>query len=60
LLHSLSIDFFHFLAIHSGEPSAVVFIGAQVVGVAVAIAIASLSWRWFEKPLVQRGHAHRY
>jgi len=60
LLHYLSIDFFRFLAIHHNEPWALVFIGAQLLRVVVAIAVASVSWRWFEKPLVRRGHAYDY
>jgi peptidoglycan/LPS O-acetylase OafA/YrhL len=60
-LHYLSIDFFRFLAIHYSEPPlALVFIGAQLLGVVVAIAVASVSWRWFEKPWVRRGHAYDY
>jgi peptidoglycan/LPS O-acetylase OafA/YrhL len=31
---------------------------SQLLGVVVAIAVASVSWRWFEKPLVRRGHAY--
>jgi len=60
LLHYLCIEFFRFLAIRHGEPSAIVFIGAQLLGVALAIAVAVISWRWFEKPLLRKGHAYRY
>ena len=30
------------------------------LSVAVSIAIATASWRYFEKPLVQRGHHYKY
>ena len=31
-----------------------------VVGLGLTWALAELSWRYFEKPLVQRGHRHTY
>jgi peptidoglycan/LPS O-acetylase OafA/YrhL len=36
------------------------FAGAMLVGVVGAILAAQLSWTWFEKPLVRRGHHYRY
>jgi len=61
LLHYICIDFFHFLVTYySNRPPAVAFIGAYVAGVSVAILAANISWRRFEKPLVQRGRAYDY
>jgi peptidoglycan/LPS O-acetylase OafA/YrhL len=31
-----------------------------LLGVAMALVIATLSWRYFEKPLIRRGHKHVY
>jgi peptidoglycan/LPS O-acetylase OafA/YrhL len=33
---------------------------AGILGLALTFLIAALSWRFFEKPLVLRGHRHRY
>jgi len=70
LLHFLRIDFLlfdlvRFLLTHRRtQPPAAAFIGADVLGIvfaiAIAIAIANVSWRRFRKPLVQRGHAYNY
>lgn len=57
LLHFICIDFFSHL---SGQQSALGFVGAPVLGIMVAIALAAISWRSLEKPLVRRGHAHEY
>ena len=35
------------------------FIGG-LIGVLVTLGVAKLSWTFFEKPLLRRGHAHRY
>jgi peptidoglycan/LPS O-acetylase OafA/YrhL len=60
LLHYFCIEFFRYLATHYGKPSAAIFIGAQLLGVVVAIAGAGISWRWFEKPLLHKGRAYIY
>jgi peptidoglycan/LPS O-acetylase OafA/YrhL len=31
-----------------------------LIGIALTIAIAKLSWQFFEKPLLRRGHAYKY
>jgi len=36
------------------------FAGATFLGVAAAILLAQISWTWFEKPMVRRGHHYRY
>jgi peptidoglycan/LPS O-acetylase OafA/YrhL len=33
---------------------------AGILGIVLTFLIAALSWRFFEKPLVLRGHRHRY
>ncbi len=35
------------------------FVGG-VAGVLLSVAVAQLSWVFFEKPLIRRGHAHHY
>jgi peptidoglycan/LPS O-acetylase OafA/YrhL len=35
------------------------FTGA-LIGVALTLVVAKLSWAFFEKPLLRRGHAHKY
>ena len=61
LLHYLCLDLFRFLVAHYiHRSSALTFLGAQFLGIATAIALATLSWRYFEKPMVRRGHAHQY
>jgi peptidoglycan/LPS O-acetylase OafA/YrhL len=34
--------------------------GLAVGSAALSVAVASISWRYFEKPLISRGHAWRY
>jgi peptidoglycan/LPS O-acetylase OafA/YrhL len=38
----------------------VVTLVASFVAVLISIGVASLSWEYFEKPLVKRGHRWRY
>ena len=35
------------------------FIGG-VIGILIALGIAKLSWAFFEKPILRRGHAHKF
>ncbi len=35
------------------------FVGG-LVGIALTLGVAKLSWIFFEKPLLRRAHAHRY
>jgi peptidoglycan/LPS O-acetylase OafA/YrhL len=38
----------------------IVLIGTPLLAIAIAIALASISWRVFERPLVHRGHSYKY
>ena len=61
LLHVVLIDFSRFLlTYHRPHSPAIAFFAANVLGIAGAITIASLSWRYFEKPMVHRGHAYDF
>lgn len=61
LLHFIMIDLARFLLTYDRPNSpAIAFIGADVLGIAGAVALATASWRYFEKPLVRRGHAYDY
>ena len=42
------------------ETFAGVVVGARVLASGGAIVLAALSWRFFEKPLLRRGHACRF
>jgi peptidoglycan/LPS O-acetylase OafA/YrhL len=35
-------------------------IGVSLLALALTLAVARLSWRYFEKPLIQKGHAYTY
>ena len=35
-------------------------VGASLFALAATLAVASVSWRYFEKPLIRRGHAYGY
>lgn len=61
LLHYIFIGGLSFLlaSLTTLSPT-VIFIGAPVLGVAVTIVIADISWRLFERPLVRRGHAYNF
>jgi peptidoglycan/LPS O-acetylase OafA/YrhL len=61
LFHYLLIDFVRFFLTHNrAQPPAIAFFGADLIGIALAIALANISWRRFEMPLVQRGHASKF
>ncbi len=38
----------------------VAWLPGGMLGMAATVAIATLSWRYFEEPLLRRGHRHRY
>jgi len=35
-------------------------LGAYAIAVALTLLLAKLSWRFFEQPLLRRGHVYRY
>jgi len=59
-LHYLCIEFFRFLAIRHGEPRKLFLSEAQLLGVALAIAVCRHSWALVREPLLRKGHGYRY
>lgn len=61
LLHPLTVLLFQ-KALLSVRPESgpVITLLVSVPAAVTAIGVAALSWRYFEKPLVERGHRHRY
>jgi peptidoglycan/LPS O-acetylase OafA/YrhL len=61
LIHFILIVVIHILIeILHIERSATVLRGTPLLAIAIAIVLASISWRFFESPLVRRGHSYRY
>jgi peptidoglycan/LPS O-acetylase OafA/YrhL len=61
LLHYIVINGLSFLlTAHTTLSPVTVFLGAPLLGVVVAVAVAGISWRFFEKPLVGRARAYKY
>lgn len=48
------------LELHASAGSPFVWVAGGILGTLLALGIAALSWRFFEKPLVRRGHAYHY
>lgn len=61
LFHSASLIAFRkgALWLHPAQPGSAEIV-ASFTGVLVCVGVAALSWRYFEKPLVERGHRYRY
>lgn len=61
LFHSGFIDVFRWLAakLFVSNISFAESVGS-LVSVVVCIGLAALSWKYFEKPLLKRGHWHTY
>lgn len=61
LLHYLFINLLQvlFTSLNTRFPP-VHFRGASQLGAVAAVAVAGISWRFFEKPLVGRAHAYKY
>ena len=36
------------------------WLSGGMLGIALTLAVAALSWKFFEKPLLRRGHTHTY
>jgi peptidoglycan/LPS O-acetylase OafA/YrhL len=47
------------LRVHPGQ-SGWVSLAASVIGIALAIVTAAVSWEYLEKPLIRRGHRYEY
>jgi peptidoglycan/LPS O-acetylase OafA/YrhL len=61
LFHYIFVQAFHFApGWASGKTLAVIILGTRLLASAGAIALAALSWRFFEKPILRRGQAYRY
>jgi len=61
LIH-LTFNFIAHALLHGGLPEIYTARGvaAAVLALAATLAVASLSWRFFEKPLIRRGHTYSY
>ncbi len=51
----------HRILLH-GEPEIYNFagVGVTLLALALSVGVASLSWRYFEKPLIRRGHGYSF
>jgi peptidoglycan/LPS O-acetylase OafA/YrhL len=61
LLHDTFKFFAHRIFLHA-EPQiySAKGVGVSLFALALTLAVATLSWRYFEKPLVRRGHGYSY
>jgi peptidoglycan/LPS O-acetylase OafA/YrhL len=61
LIHLTILFLAHDLILHS-SPQFHNFQGVAVtlLAAAITLAFAALSWRYFEKPLIRRGHTYAY
>jgi len=50
----------HFLTLTFPHSPVLIMVAGGILGVGVTILIAAVSWRFFESPLVHRGHRFRY
>jgi peptidoglycan/LPS O-acetylase OafA/YrhL len=59
LFHRATI---HIAAVLMGNTpkTAAFFLLSKFLGIVAAVALAQISWIWFEKPLIRRGHRYRY
>jgi peptidoglycan/LPS O-acetylase OafA/YrhL len=61
LIHiSLMQSFRHPLAHWFPQAPVATWISGGILGAGTAVLVASLSWRYFEKPLLRRGHRYQY
>ena len=61
LLHVTLIDLCrHTLGLKFVEDSNPIQVVGGVLGTVLTLVIASLSWRFFEQPMLRRGHAYKY
>ena len=61
LIHSTFNILAHRLILH-GEPEIFDWrgVGVTLLALAATLVAASASWKWFEQPLVKRGHSYAY
>ncbi len=50
----------HFLFLRFPHSPTVVMVLGGILGLAATLSLASLSWKYFEKPLLERGHKYQY
>jgi peptidoglycan/LPS O-acetylase OafA/YrhL len=61
LIHRSALRVAYLCLIATGMPySATLYAVSLLLGLGGAILVAQLSWAWFEKPLVRRGHSFSY
>lgn len=61
LIHRSTLRLAHLWLGAAGVPSAAwFFVVSLLLGLGGAILLAQLSWTWFEKPMVRRGHRSSY
>lgn len=61
ILHDAFNQLAHRMLLHA-EPQIynVKGVGVTLLALVVTLAVANLSWRYFEKPLIRRGHSYSY
>ena len=61
VIHATIHQFVHRLLLHDAPQ---IYnargVGVTLLALAVTLIVASISWRYFEKPLIRRGHAYSY
>jgi peptidoglycan/LPS O-acetylase OafA/YrhL len=61
LIHLLTVEGCRLiLGLHFGYQSRAAHLGSLLIGVPLLFAVAKLSWRFFEQPMLRRGHAYQY
>jgi len=48
------------LGLYFGYQSHAAHLGSLLIGLPLLFVLAKLSWKYFEKPLLRRGHAYQY
>jgi peptidoglycan/LPS O-acetylase OafA/YrhL len=61
ILHDTFNQIAHRLLLHAGpQVYDLRGVGVTLLALALTVAVAALSWRFFEKPLIRRGHSYSY
>ncbi len=58
--HMLVDTMFHRLGAHFSHAGFVSTLLGSLLGIAFAFAVAKVSWRFLEQPMLRRGHAYKY